>query len=104
MKKILKYEMKILTSYLDLPSRKLLNHQFEYEEDYIAGFVSRFIKGERFDKEFIAFTKEEISIIESLIFHNIDNNDGKDLLSAFLLTKIVCNIMNKYKNYKMVFN
>ncbi len=97
MKKILVYEMHALKSYLELPTRKLLNHRFEMEEDYLAGYVSRFIKGERFDKEFTAFSKEELEIINPIISKNISNDDGKDLLTAFLLTKLVCNIMNKYK-------
>lgn len=97
MSKILEYELNILKSYLELPTRKLLNHQFEMEEDFFAGYVSRFIKGERFDKEFTAFSKQELEIINPIISQNIDSNDGKDLLTAFLLTKLACNIMNKYK-------
>ena len=38
-----KYEKEILKAYLNLPARKLLNHQFELEEDYLAGKVSRFL-------------------------------------------------------------
>ena len=97
MKKPSSFELKALKAYLELPVRKLLDHQFEMEEDYIAGFVSRFIKGERFDKEFTAFSKEELEVINPIISKNINTDDGKDLLTAFLLTKVVCNIMNKYK-------
>lgn len=87
----------LLKAYLELPPRQLLNHKFELEEDYLAGYVSRFLKGERFDKEFTAFSKEENEVINSLITKNYDSVDGKDLLTAFLTTKAICNIMNKYK-------
>lgn len=97
MKKILKSELLALKAYLELPVRKLLDHQFEGEEDYIAAHVAGFIRGERFDKEFAAFSKEELEVINPIISKNIDTDDGKDLLTAFLLTKVVCNIMNKYK-------
>jgi hypothetical protein len=97
MEKLSKFELLALKAYLELPVRKLLNHQFELEEDYIAEHVMGFIRGERFDKEFTAFSKEELEIINPIISKNISNDDGKDLLTAFLLTKLVCNIMNKYK-------
>jgi len=92
-----KSEQLILKAYLELPARKLLQHQFELEEDFLAGHVTRFLKGERFNIEFNAFNDEELSVISPLISSNIQNEDGKDLLTAFLLTKTVCNIMNKYK-------
>lgn len=97
MSKLLDYEVNALKAYITLPARKLLNHQFELEEDYLAGHVHGFLKGERYDKDFTAFSKEELAIINPLISQNIDTEDGKDLLTAFLLTKVVCNIMNKYK-------
>lgn len=97
MLKILKHELHILKTYLELPTRKLLNHQFEPEEDNIAEHVMGFIRGERFDKEFTDFSKEELETINPIISKNISNDDGKDLFTAFLLTKLVCNIMNKYK-------
>lgn len=97
MEKLLKFELLTLKAYLELPARKLLDHQFELEEDFIAEHVMGFIKGERYDKDIIAFSKEENDIINSLITKNFGNADGKDLLTAFLLTKTVCNIMNKYK-------
>ena len=97
MNKLQRYEVFALKAYLELPARKLLEHQFELEEDYIAGHVAAFIDGERFDKEFTAFAKEEHAIINHRISQNVNNDDGKDLLTAVLLTKIVCNIMNKYK-------
>ena len=100
MKKILKHELHILNTYLELPTRELLNHQYELEEDYIAEHVMGFITGERFDKEFTAFSKEELEIINPIISKNISNDDGKDLLTAFLLTKLVCNIMNINKEQK----
>ena len=93
MKKLPKHELYVLKAYLALPLRKLLDHKFEVEENYIAGYVSRFLKGERFDKEFTAFSKEKNEVITK----NFNNDDGKDLLTAFLTTKAVCNIMNKYK-------
>lgn len=84
-----------LKAYLALPMRKLLNHKFEIEEDYLAGYVSRFLKGERFVQEFEPFSQEELDFIDPML-KNL-NEDGKDLLTAVLLTKVVCNIMNKYK-------
>ena len=92
-----KYEKQILEAYLNLPSRKLLSHQFELEEDYLAGYVLRFLRGQRFEEEFIPFSEYELEIINPLIELNMNNNDGKDLITAVLLTKTVCNIMNKYK-------
>lgn len=98
MKRILKSEELVLKAYLALHTRKLLNHRFEAEEDYIAAHVISFINGERYEKEFIAFSKEELDFINPIISKNISTDDGKDLLTAFLLTKAVCNIMNKYKD------
>ncbi len=92
-----KYEKQILEAYLSLPSRKLLKHKFEMEEDYLAGHVSRFLHGERFEEEFVPFSNYELEVINPLIESNKDNDDGKELITAVLLTKAVCNIMNKYK-------
>lgn len=97
MNRIAKMEELTLKAYLSLPPRKLLDHQFEAEEDYLAAHVMSFLKGERYDKTFIAFSKYELDIINPIISKNINTDDGKDLLTAFLLTKLVCNIMNKYK-------
>lgn len=97
MNNISKTEILTLKAYLELPARKLLDHQFEAEEDFIAEHVYGFLKGERYDKDFIAFSKYELDIINPIISKNIKTDDGKDLLTAFLLTKLVCNIMNKYK-------
>ena len=38
------YEKDLLKSYLKLPVRKLLNHEFEIEEAQLAGYVQRFFK------------------------------------------------------------
>lgn len=92
-----KYEKEILEAYLNLPVRKLLKHQFELEEDYLAGYVSRFLQGERFKEKFIPYSDDELEVITPLIEENLDNDDGKDLLIAKLLTELVCNIMNKYE-------
>ena len=92
-----KYVKQILEAYLNLPSRKLLKHMFEMEEDYLAGHVSRFLHGERFEEEFTPFSDCELEVINPLIESNKDNDDGKELITAVLLTKAVCNIMNKYK-------
>ena len=92
-----KYEKQILEAYLNIPSRKLLNHEFELEEDYLAGYVTRFLHGERFKEEFVPFLDYELEVINPLIESNKDNGNGKDLITAVLLTKAVCNIMNKYK-------
>ena len=92
-----KYEKKILEAYLELPSRKLLNHRFELEEDYLAGYVARFLHGERFEKEFIPFPEYELEVIQPLMESNLNNAEGQELQIAFLLTNAVCVIMNKYK-------
>jgi len=97
MRKILDYEIDLLKTYLKLPNRKLLEHKFEIEEDFLAGYVQRFLKGERFSIEFIAFTESELNFITPILNNYIQTDDGKDLLTAFLLAKTVCNIMNKYK-------
>ena len=75
----------------------MLNHNFELEEDYLAGYVTRFLHGERFKEEFVPFLDYELEVINLLIESNKDNDAGKDLITAVLLTKAVCNIMNKYK-------
>ena len=87
----------LLKAYLELPARKLLNHKFELEEDYIAEHVAGFIDGERFEEDINIFLEDDKKAINNIISQNINNADGKDLLTAVLLTKIVCNIMNKYK-------
>lgn len=87
----------LLKAYLELPVRKLLNHQFELEEDYIAEHVAAFIAGERFKEDVNIFSDDDLKAINNIVSLNINNEDGKDLLTAILLTKIVCNIMNKYK-------
>ena len=94
---LLKSERLLLQAYLNLPARRLLNHVFELDEDFLAGIISRFLKGERFKESFIAFTDDESSMIETLIEKNFENKDGKDLLTAFLVTKAVCNILNKHQ-------
>ncbi len=96
-KSINKYEKSILEIFLELPVRKLLNHKFELEEDYLTGYVSRFLKGERFEKEFIPFSEYQLEIINSLLEQYSNTEDGKDLLTAVYITKAACNIMNKYK-------
>ena len=62
---IKKYEKQILEAYLNLPSTKLLKHQFEIEEDYLAGYVSRFLHGERFDEDFVPFSDYELKAEKS---------------------------------------
>ena len=74
-----------------------MNHKFELEEDYLAGYVTRFLHGERFEEDFVPFSDYELEVINPLIESNKDNDDGKELITAVLLTKAVCNIMNKYK-------
>ena len=92
-----KYEKQVLKAYLNLPTRKLLKHQFELEEDYLAGYVSRFLSGERFENEFVPYSDYELEIIIPLIENNLENDDGKELFISKLLTELVCNIMNKYR-------
>ena len=50
-----KYEKQILETYLNIPPCKLLNHNFELEEDYLAGYVTRFIHENRFKEELFLF-------------------------------------------------
>ena len=50
-----KYEKQILEAYLNIPPCKLLNHNFELEEDYLAGYVTRFIHENRFKEELFLF-------------------------------------------------
>ena len=97
MKKIEKFELMLLKAYLELPARKLLNHKFELEEDYIAEHVAGFIDRVRIEEDINIFLEDDKKAINNIISQNINNADGKDLLTAVLLTKIVCNIMNKYK-------
>ncbi len=92
-----KYERQILEAYLKLPSRKLLDHRFELEEDYLAGCVDSFLHGKRYYEEFVPFSESELSAISPLIEDNIGTEDGKDLYTAYLLTLAVCNILNKYR-------
>lgn len=94
---IKKYEKQILEAYINMPSPKLLKHKFELEEDYLAGYVLRFLHGERFKEDFQPFLDYELEVITPLIETNKDNIDGKELIITVLLTKAVCAIMNKYK-------
>ena len=80
-----KYEKQILEAYLNLPSRKLLKHKFEMGEDYLAGHVSRFLHGERFEEEFVPFSNYELEVINPLIESNKDNDDGKELITKAVL-------------------
>lgn len=91
-----KSEILILKAYLNLPSRKLLNHQYELEEDCLAGYVDRFLQGERFNKSIAPFEDKDYNTMESIALNNLCNNDGVDLLTAVLVTKAACNILNKY--------
>jgi hypothetical protein len=58
MKKISKSELLVLNAYLELSVIKLLNHKFELEEDYIHEHIAGFFKGERYDEDIIAFSKQ----------------------------------------------
>ena len=94
---LLKSEKMILKAYLALPTITLLQHRFELDESFLAGIVTRFLQGERFNKAFIAFTDAELKFIDELIDTNTDNKDGKDLITAVFITQAVCNILNKYQ-------
>ena len=72
MKKIEKFELMLLKAYLELPARKLLNHKFELEEDYIAEHVAGFIEGERFEEDINIFLEDDLKTINN-IRKNIDN-------------------------------
>lgn len=45
--KILKSEELCIKAYLETKVNKLLNHQFELEEDYIQGYAMRLLKGDQ---------------------------------------------------------
>lgn len=92
------FEIYILKAFNSLPNNKILEHKFEMDRDYLAGYVNRLLKGERYEQDFTAYTKEQSELINALITKNIINDSGKDLLTEFHLTKIVVNILNKYKN------
>ena len=95
--RINKDEFYILQAFLHLPSNPLLDHKLELEEGYLAGFVERFLKGERFDRSFNAFTDEELETIDLLIEKNKNNSHGVELEKIRDITQITCNILNKYK-------
>ena len=94
---MLNSEKMILQAFLKLPTNPLLDHRFELQESCLAGFVSRFLKGERFEQTFTAFSDSEYNEIFSLIKENESSENGKDLLTSFLLSIAVCNILNKYR-------
>lgn len=96
-KNLSNFEINILKAFISLPNNKLLEHKYEMDMDYLAGYVNRFLKGERFAQDFTAFTKDQSEMINTLITKNIINDVGKDLLTEYYLTKIVVNILNKYK-------
>lgn len=95
--RILDYEMDILKSYMKLPSPKLLRHRFELDTDYLAGHVSRFLKGERFSYEMNIFTPEEVCYIRKIINENNMSDDGVNLDITISIIETVCKIINKYK-------
>lgn len=93
-----KFERSIMKAYLRMPSPKLLQHSMEAETDYLAGYVSAALKEKYFDTTFDIFSKEQKDSINRLITAHYDTNEGKDLLTYYLLVKAVCNILNKYRN------
>ena len=93
-----RFEKLIIKAYLQTPSPKLLRHSMETETDYLAGYASSVLRGKRFDKIFDIFSKEQKDSINRLITAHYDTNEGKDLLTYYLLAKAVCNILNKYRN------
>ncbi len=92
-----KSEVLILKAYLNLPCRKLLNHQYESEEDCLAGYIDRFLHGERFDRIIVPFKDEDYEAMEHIAMNNLCNSDGADLLTALWVTMAACNILNKYR-------
>lgn len=94
---ISKSEKLILKAYISLPSQVVLDHKFELDEDYLAGYVSRFLSGERFKFSINIFNDEDLKYIDNLIEKNIDNSIGKDLMVYKFLILSVCSILNKYK-------
>ena len=92
-----KSEKLILKAFLNMPSIPILNHELELEESFLAGYVTRFLKGERFDKIFVAFSEEEEKLIQKVLNQSIEIQQKIDLKNKVMLTKLVCNILNKYK-------
>lgn len=90
-------EKLILKTYLNCSTPKLLLHKFELENDYLAGYVTRFLHGKRFKIEFTPFEEYELEVINPLIEENKDNDGGKELTTFVALVTTVCNILNKYK-------
>ena len=92
-----KSEKLILEAFMNLKRPGLISYEFDSANDYLAGYVSRFLSGERFSVDFNSFSKKEYEHLNQVITKNFSNVSGKDLLSYVLLTKLVCNILNKYK-------
>lgn len=92
-----KYEQAILKNFMNMPYPELLGHKFEIDSDFLAGYISRFLSGERFDCDFNPFTKEEAQYINQIITENIMNEKGHDLLTYYLMVKLATNILNKYR-------
>lgn len=92
-----KSEKLILEAFMKLKKPALISCEFDTANDYLAGYVSRFLSGERFSVDFNAFSKSEYELLNQTITKNFCSAEGKDLLSYVLLTKLVCNILNKYK-------
>lgn len=90
-------ERHILKAYLSLSNRNLLNHRYESEEDYLAGYVDRFLRGERFSENIEPFTENDYKEMYLVALQNLCSTDGKDLLTALYITKAVCNILSKYR-------
>lgn len=92
-----KSEKLVLEAFINMKKPALISCEFDSANDYLAGYVSRFLAGERFSVDFNAFSKTEYEFLNQAITKNFYSVSGKDLLSYVLLTKLVCNILNKYK-------
>lgn len=91
-----KYKKKILKAYLTMPPMNSLNHEYEIQESILAGYVTRYLAGERF--------KEEIKIYTNEIFENMykkidkcqNEKQKNELILQIFLIKIVTKIINEY--------
>lgn len=87
----------VLKAFLNLPEVNILDHRFELHDDVLAGYVTRFLNGERFKETFVPFKKEEFDFISHLININYYREEGYDLITYLNTVKLACNILNKYK-------
>ena len=65
-----KSEKLILEAFMKLKKPALISCEFDTANDYLAGYVSRFLSGERFSVDFNAFSKSEYELLNQTITKN----------------------------------